>query len=114
MFEGAVPILRAGRSHQSYWDLNRRTKHHTDILQGQRIISGKASLCSEAGGKAKLIKLLQSSNDKKLSSEHSTAVLEVVRAMAVDEVFRLAFRGSDGLTVTINILGSSESQVSFI
>ncbi len=58
-----------------------------------------------------MVKLLQSSDDNKLSSEHNTAILEVVRAMALDEVFRLAFRGSDGLTVTINILGSSESQV---
>ena len=31
--------------------------------------------------------------------------------MAIDEVFRLAFRGSDGLVVIINILGSSDSQV---
>ena len=68
-------------------------------------------MCSEAGAKAKLLKLLQSSNDSKLSSEHSTAILEVVRAMAIDEVFRLAFRGSDGLLLVINILRSSGSQV---
>lgn len=68
-------------------------------------------LYREAGGKAKLVKLLQSSNGDRLPSEHSTAILEVVRAMSIDEVFRLAFRGSDGLVVIINVLRSSDSQV---
>ena len=68
--------------------------------------------CSDAGGNPKLLKLLQSDGDTSPSSELTTAILQTIEAMAVDEVFRLSFRAADGLATIINILSRSENQAS--
>ena len=77
----------------------------------QARLRGALCACRDAGANGKLVKLLQSPDGNKASSELSTAALETLRVMAQDEVFRLAFRGGDGLALVIIILSSSDNQV---
>jgi len=63
----------------------------------------------EAGGNLKFVKLLQEEED--IHPEFRAAILQVVLALAVDEVFQLAFRGANGLPSVVKILGESKDQV---
>ena len=55
------------------------------------------------------MKLLQEEED--IQPQFRTAILQIVLALAVSEVFQLAFRGANGLPSVVKILGDSKDQV---